>query len=109
MANYRYRFQVFPLASLGVNSKIQLNTKGAWRVQFTLNGGQVPFYVNGQTVYGNTLDDLNNEQVGFVQYTVGGVIIMDKPVYIAGDTVVTAQHNTNAKGVIVVEWLDPIE
>ena len=46
MARYRYRFQTIPLSSLG-SGRRQINTKGCWRVQFTLNGGQVPFYING--------------------------------------------------------------
>lgn len=109
MPRYRYRYQVFPLNSLGVNSQMQINTRGAWRVQFTLNGGQIPFYVNGQTVSGNTIDDMNGQQVGFIQYTVGGVIINGEPVLIDENTLVRARPNRLANGVVVVEWLDPIQ
>ena len=108
MARYRYRFQTIPLSSLG-SGRRQINTKGCWRVQFTLNGGQVPFYINGVTPFGETADGLNGEQVGFIQYTVGDVIINGEPVYIEQDTIITGQLNTPAQGWVVLEWLDPIQ
>ena len=108
MARYRYRFQTIPLSTLG-SGRRQINTKGCWRVQFTLNGGQVPFLINGVSPYGETADALNGEQVGFIEYTVGGVIINGEPVYVEQDTIITGALNTPAQGWVVLEWLDPIQ
>jgi hypothetical protein len=74
-----------------------------------LNGGQVPFFINGVTPFGETADALNGEQVGFIQYTVGDVIINGEPVYIEENTIITGQPNTPAQGWVVLEWLDPIQ
>lgn len=108
MARYRYRYQTLSISSLGFG-KIQVNSKGAWRMQVTANAGQVAWYIDGQTFVGDTADALNGEQVGFVQYTVGGVQVNGEPVMIEQNTTILTPRNSAAQGVIVLEWLDPIE